>query len=347
MKFEAGDSVVVKHSNEDGKVIEIINDKMVLVEVRGVKFPAYTDQLDYPYFKMFSKAREAEKKPAKKYIDEVRKEKTAPKYKVAEGVWLLFFPVFNKDVFDDDVVESLKIYLVNQTDQAMRFQFWLRFKGSTGLELQNEVGALRDFYIMDIDFEDLNDNPVFDFEFSLVKPDKNKADYHEASFKPKAKQVFKQVEALKEKGEAFFSHQLFETFLSKPKQEPISAGSAVSATPLLDKLSAAGFVVKNSKKQIVEPPPPSVLDLHIEKLTDNYGNMTSGEKLDFQLRTFEKWIDKLQLHYVREATVIHGIGSGKLKDELHEMLKYRSGVKSFVQQYHPWYGNGATEIYFG
>ena len=47
MKFEIGDKVVVKHSNEEGTVIDIINDNMVMVEIRGVKFPAYNDQLEY------------------------------------------------------------------------------------------------------------------------------------------------------------------------------------------------------------------------------------------------------------------------------------------------------------
>ena len=54
MKFEIGDKVVVKHSNEEGTVIDSINDKMVMVEVRGVKFPVYNDQLEYPYFKRFT-----------------------------------------------------------------------------------------------------------------------------------------------------------------------------------------------------------------------------------------------------------------------------------------------------
>ena len=70
MKFEVGDKVVVKHSNDDGEVVEIINDKMVLVDVRGVRFPAYTDQLDFPYFKRFTekKLNPPEKTP-KKYIE--------------------------------------------------------------------------------------------------------------------------------------------------------------------------------------------------------------------------------------------------------------------------------------
>jgi hypothetical protein len=54
MKFQIGDRVLILHSNEEGEVIDIINNKMVMVDVRGVKFPAYIDQLDFPYFKKFS-----------------------------------------------------------------------------------------------------------------------------------------------------------------------------------------------------------------------------------------------------------------------------------------------------
>ena len=54
MKFQIGDKVLVLHSNEEGEVIDIINDKMVMVDLRGVKFPAYIDQMDFPYFKRFS-----------------------------------------------------------------------------------------------------------------------------------------------------------------------------------------------------------------------------------------------------------------------------------------------------
>ncbi len=54
MKFQVGDKVLVLHSNEEGEVIEIMSNKMVMVDVRGVKFPAYIDQLDFPYFKRFT-----------------------------------------------------------------------------------------------------------------------------------------------------------------------------------------------------------------------------------------------------------------------------------------------------
>jgi hypothetical protein len=61
-------------------VIDIINDNMVMVEVRGVKFPAYNDQLEYPYFKRFTEKKLfPEPKKAKTYIDQVPREKvTSP-----------------------------------------------------------------------------------------------------------------------------------------------------------------------------------------------------------------------------------------------------------------------------
>lgn len=54
MKYQVGDDIIVLHSNEEGKVIEVISDKMVMIEVRGVKFPAYMDQIYFPYFKRFT-----------------------------------------------------------------------------------------------------------------------------------------------------------------------------------------------------------------------------------------------------------------------------------------------------
>ncbi|MEO7310109.1 MAG: Smr/MutS family protein [Chitinophagaceae bacterium] len=339
MKFQVGDKVVVNHSNEDGIVEEIINDKMVLINVRGVKFPVHTDQVDFPYYKMFTQQKIVLPKKEHKFIDDLKREKSTARYKVTDGVWLAFLPVFDKDIFDDDVVESLKIYLINQTPTGYGFKFWLRYRGTTDLELKGEVLSLNDFYLMDIPFERLNDAPAFDFEFSLLKHEKNKVDYHEASFKPKAKQVFQKVADIRVKGDATFSFLLFLAF-------PPRLVEVVKMD--LSKLNKAGYKVydvKDARKHL--PPPQSVIDLHIEKLHDQPDSLSGFEKLRLQLNTFEKYLELAQLHYLKEFTVIHGIGSGKLKDEIHEILRHKKGVSSFVNQYHAWYGYGATEIYLG
>jgi dsDNA-specific endonuclease/ATPase MutS2 len=111
-------------------------------------------------------------------------------------------------------------------------------------------------------------------------------------------------------------------------------------------LHAAGFKIKHGKQIKEDLPPPSVIDLHIEKLVDDFKGMTPGEILDIQLREFEKWLDKAKRNYLQQAWVIHGVGKGKLRDEVHEILRLRDGIRSFSQHYHPWYGNGATEVFF-
>ena len=94
MKYQIGDKIIVLHSDEEGQVVDIINDKMVMIEVRGVKFPAYMDQIDFPYFKMFSQKTIVPKK--KIFIDEIRKEKPTPKKKVAMGFCCSLFPCLIK-----------------------------------------------------------------------------------------------------------------------------------------------------------------------------------------------------------------------------------------------------------
>src|SRR5687767_5772176 len=185
MKFEVGDEIVVKHSNDDGKVIDIINENMVMVEVRGVKFPAYIDQLDFPYFKRFTEKKLFPAKKEKKYVEDIRREKPEQKQKIVDGVWLSFLPKFETDEFGDEVVETLKIHLINRTERPYNFIYRLQFFGKTDFELKNDILPFGDFYVHDIAFADMNDSPTFVIEFSLPQPEKSKADFYETSLRLK------------------------------------------------------------------------------------------------------------------------------------------------------------------
>jgi dsDNA-specific endonuclease/ATPase MutS2 len=88
------------------------------------------------------------------------------------------------------------------------------------------------------------------------------------------------------------------------------------------------------------------VDLHIEKLMEDWKGLSNGEILNIQLKEFEKWYELSVAHRQSHLIVIHGVGSGRLRDEIHDMLRLKREVKSFVNQYHPSFGYGATEIYF-
>lgn len=338
MKYQVGDKIVVLHSNEEGEVIEIMSENMVMINVRGVKFPAYTDQIDFPYFKWFSEKKLVPEKK-KKYIEDIPKEKVvaiAPKKQ--DGVWLSLLPVFGTDEFGDDYVELFKIHLLNNSGYDLNFNYELQYAGVKDMELKNTVRSFQDFYLHNIPFTNLSDNPSFHFEFSLVQPEKTKAAYFESHLKLRAKQVFAKVEELQEKGGANFAYQLFEKY-------PDSLPDAPDPDMVdLGMLANAGFKISKGKKPA--GPGRTLIDLHIEKLVDSWSSMSNFEILSLQLDEFEKFYDQAVLNHLPAVTVIHGVGSGKLKDEIHEKLKYKKEVKNFINQYHPWYGYGATEINF-
>src|SRR5690348_16983672 len=127
MKFQIGDRVLVLYSNEEGEVIDIINNKMVMIDVRGVKFPAYVDQLDFPYFKRFTEKKLFPPKKEKKFIDDVPREKKKLTQRVVDGVWITFIPITVNDEFGDDIVTELKVHLINRTEQGFKFTYKLNY----------------------------------------------------------------------------------------------------------------------------------------------------------------------------------------------------------------------------
>ena len=335
MKYEVGDKILVLATDEEGKVVELMNEKMVMIEVRGVKFPAYMDQIDFPYFKMFSQKKTIEKKNI--YVDNIKREKTVPRKKIGDGVFLNFLPVFDKDVFDDDVVEKLKIYLINQNEESYDFKYDLVFNGESSFGLKASIGGLSEFYLHDVSFEDMGDGPKFEFDFSLTNPDKKKAAGHEVFYKLRSKQLFNKIEETQKKNEASFRYELFTHYPDRVDEEKVD----------MSMLGQAGFRVYNADK-IREnlSPARSVVDLHIEKLTDHWQQLTNFEILTSQLNNFEKYYELAVAHKQATLIVIHGVGEGILRNEIHDILKLKKEVKSFVNQFHPLYGYGATEIFF-
>jgi hypothetical protein len=234
------------------------------------------------------------------------------------------------------VVEELKIHIINRTEVGFDFIYRLQFFGKSEFELKNTILPFGDFYVHDIPFADMNDSPNFNIEFSLTQPDKKKASHFETNMRLKPKQLFAKIEEIKERNEPTFSYKLFDTYPDKVEEEKLDLGS----------LAAKGMKVYNAKEARRHlPPARTVVDLHIEKLTDEWQHLSNAEILDIQLREFEKWYELALAHHQPTLIVIHGVGSGRLRDEIHDILRLKREVKSFVNQYHPSFGYGATEIY--
>jgi hypothetical protein len=335
VKYEIGDTVLVLHTGEEGRVVDIVSEQMVMIEVDGVRFPVYNDQIDFPYFQMFSNPKPAEKK--KTYIDQLPVEKHPLKSDSEPGVFLSFVPVYDKDLFDDEVVSQFKLYLVNHTGNGYSFSYTCQAGTLSGYRIENALPAHSDFYLHDLPFAEAADNPPFFFEFRLSEPDKRKAPYYESLFRLRSKALHRKMEEMRAAGTALFRFLLFEKY-----PDEVAAAKPEKMPPIMGK--APVYRLEEAGRFLEKPQP--VIDLHIEKLTDSWSHLSGGEMLALQLRTFERQYELALVHYQSTLTVIHGVGSGRLKEEIHRLLRGRKEVKGFSDAYSPLYGYGATVIQF-
>lgn len=86
------------------------------------------------------------------------------------------------------------------------------------------------------------------------------------------------------------------------------------------------------------------INLHIEELLDNYSGMSNAQIVQVQLRHFQKALDKAITGRYRKLIVIHGVGNGRLKQEVRAILDAEE-LRYFDGSYAK-YGWGATEVVF-
>jgi hypothetical protein len=336
MKYEVGDKILLLHSKEEGTVVDIVNTDMVMVEVGGVTFPVYLDQIDFPYFHRFTekKPRQA---PRKLPGEDIPKEKKQAVLRPDKGVFLSMLPVFQTDGYEEQV-QLLKFHLLNETHRTYRFHFQIWLKQHLDLEIKNDLLPFSNFYLADLLFESLNDNPRFEFSFHLKEPDPALAPSLEKTWKIKPKQLFRQLNELRIKREATLSFPLFEQYPVKPPLASFDIGSQVTKP-------GATTSYFSALPEIPQQPKYEV-DLHIEQLLKEWRGLSNIAILGIQLNEFQHYLDLAIAHKQHSLIVIHGLGKGKLRDEIHHILRQTPEVASFVNEYHSKYGYGATEVFF-
>ena len=113
----------------------------------------------------------------------------------------------------------------------------------------------------------------------------------------------------------------------------------------LKKIADSEFI-RIAKQDQKKPRPKAEIDLHIERLVKDPYSMGATEMLKLQMKTVEKALSDSLVDNYESIVFIHGIGEGKLRKEVHEVLRKTPHVKSFEAADPSRYGNGATIAYF-
>lgn len=101
---------------------------------------------------------------------------------------------------------------------------------------------------------------------------------------------------------------------------------------------------KTAEEKVELQKPGNEVDLHIEKLRNDYQFINSSEILKIQLDHFHKMLDAAIVHQMNEIVFIHGAGNGILRHELHKLLGKHQKVQTFMDARKEKFGYGATRV---
>jgi len=105
--------------------------------------------------------------------------------------------------------------------------------------------------------------------------------------------------------------------------------------------------IKDEKPKTSQPPAQQVdrliIDLHSHELIESTAGWTKYDILNYQLDKARQTVSEARRRKVAKVLIIHGKGSGRLKDEVHHMLSRLGGLNYYFADFADG-GYGATEV---
>lgn len=318
---------------EEGIITEFVGDDMAAVRVDKKSYHVFLNDLEHPYLRWFTNKTTKTKKV--NTLEQILYDKGKKKgNQLPQGIYLVFMPVYQSDGFDESV-GKLKVYLYNETLGDYQLDYHCKIKNESIFTISTELLAENEFYIHDITFEEAAQNPQFFYRF--IDKENVKLDL-ESVFSLKPKKLYEKINAVRYDNKAFFHFLLIENVTERAPIDVVKDYILPSKKELISSNHFDfGKALKKSSYEV---------DLHIEKLLPNFQGLGASEILQIQLKECQIALDLAVATHQNALVLIHGVGKGTLKNEIHELLNQTKYVKRYVNTYDSRYGYGATEVFF-
>jgi hypothetical protein len=337
MKFSIGDPVYIKSNDEEGIIEEFIGKDMANVVVQSTNYHVYLEDLEHPYLRWFTQQnKEKSANPIRKVtgISQLQTEKKQTRTATLHpGIYLLCMPEYVMDYFDEQV-SKCKIYIVNETRNTINSSYQCKVKQEYIFSLEFLLYPSSEFYIHDISFELLAQNPTFTFHLTDASDLTLDVDL---SYLLKPKKLFSLIDKIRYENHAFFTILLLEKLIPRKREEVWLHKEFRSDYTKPTSYFDFSHAVSRSKQ---------VIDLHIEKLLPHYQGLSSAEILQIQLKECQHGLDLAIATHQKSIILIHGVGKGVLKSEIISLLNQTKHIEKYVNDFDVRYGYGATEVFF-
>lgn len=340
MKFSVGDDVVILATGQEAEVLQILHPKILEVSCRGDVFPVFTKEVKL-LSETLAATQEAKPKDGKK--EQLAKKRELPLAPTREnGFYLSFEPVYAID--DPEKIQELKLSFINQTPLSAMLHYQCLIHNRVVAEQKAVVSPkTKIFFLHTLDFEAMNDLPRF---YYSLKPVVEEIDWTEDSgfyfsdqLKLKPVKLFDYLATMSQK-----QAKTFEIKLGMPSVRPITQGEKTNVPHETFENKNIQRAAKSQSGKIKSVALREI-DLHAEALGITTKGKDNFEILSRQLQALQKAIDAAVMNGRTSLIIIHGVGNGRLKEEVHLLLKGHPSVTFFQHSWRPKYGNGATEAF--
>ena len=259
------------------------------------------------------------------------------------GVQLAFDPLFN----EDGEPSRYQLYLINGTSERILYEIKVRTAEKQHLSKFGPLAAGEKLRLNTIAYGWLNERLQVDLDVRAALSD-GTGPRHFQQVKIRPKQFFgsfRHVPALNHGAHQFV---VFARLRERPEEATAGPTSTLREITRAQRKPAAS-------KPAPAPRRPSladhsdfnpVLDLHLESLVPDPKAVPRDKILGLQMERFDAFIDQALRLDVERVIIVHGLGNGILKTEIHQKLQHVPFVRKFTNDYHPQYGYGATEVFF-
>ncbi|MGB3948857.1 MAG: DUF2027 domain-containing protein [Bacteroidia bacterium] len=343
MNFKIGDSVRFLNEKGEGIVSKIINKTTVGITIEdGFVIPYQISQL-VPIHDQTAPQPTIQKNNSSSTTIHTQSIKTetpsAITQKEPDGIYVAFSPD-KAELSEADI----NVWLINNTQYQIMFTYSLFQNGSFITLETGSISNNQSLLIETIDRTELIDFSTFKIEALFFDTEQHE---HQAPISESVK--LKPIRLYKPN--AFIENSLISekalimnVCTIGENAQQTSFESKTDLTKLLFQKKHQATQTKKSKPHISNNPAYEMeLDLHIEELIENFQGMSNAEIILVQLKHFQLNLDNAINNHYRKLIVIHGVGNGRLKQEVRNILSSYKNLQYFDASYSK-YGFGATEI---
>ena len=343
MLITDGTRVRHKITGDTGKVMKIINQNMVsvLTDDGQMEIPMYLEDLEKIDSNSTIKGKivKGKEKPTIK----TREEPTSkPQYTILKSLGI-------QVGFETTASEtSYHVHIFNDTQYDVVFECSLKKGDKTFLEHSGKLESMSMSNIGEMRRDALSDQPLLFLECKEISTEGLSQAFTE-TIKIKPQQFFKKIRTAPFLDKEIYLYRMITSFQEKmsvlKSEENLKDYTQRKIEEQEEAKEEVNYVQFDSTNlsEVIEF--SNELDLHIEELESDHFKLSNQQKLQIQLAAFDDYLEQAIRIGVDRVFIIHGVGKGRLKNDISQRLHDNPYVLKFVNEYHPSYGWGATEVF--